>query len=498
MSLATGTAIEPLSTSPLTRLGVTGLGGLMVKGKAYVYKTMGGDIEFNLDSLTGNVDVFRTTAYDEGPVSRAFLDFQRTRSQVMTKVGPRIKDLQKVVGRQLQRITIDSLYELENLVVLDTYSDIIDGLYNNPIWRRCVDRSREDFRCMSFSSEPIYIRGETVEGISYRVFLPEYSIAPQTRPAINKTIWQLIRRFQGYSSLGAFLEFLLLDRLFKEGSKFGVSTVLQILAKLDQTPSIRAVPELKSYLTDEIIKIGMFRQVQSQIKLDEIVSTCKYDLIKPTNSDKALTTTLGNIASTWDRGQIKKNDTGGFRLRVLPLVDKTEIKIKKPEGPVETIDVEPCLRASKILKQVKIGKPNRRLSLASIKMLNGGADGNKAVLTYIYDRDYGDWHGSLGMESNAIEITHMIPSFFGIVRPDNLNTDIERRHWPVVYKTREEWQDLIKDFSAMSMAERYLYGIHSFTGPHNYLVDSKSFIREGPAALDEATQKVYEAIDLYA
>jgi hypothetical protein len=488
MSKAYGTATEPLSTSPLTRLGIFGLGGLMVKGIPYVYRLLGGSIEFKPDTLTGTVDVFRTVATNEGPVSRAYLEYLKARNRIMTKVALKIKDVAKVEARKLQRTTIESLYELENLVLLDTYEDIIDTLYNSGTWRLCVDRTKEDFRCLGFADEPYHKRGETLEGISYRIFLPDYSIAPQTRPAINKTVWQLIRRFQGYNAVGASLEYLYLDRLFKEGSKFGVSTVMQILAKLDQTPSIKAVPELQAYLTDEIIKIGVFRQVQNNLKVEEILTPCKYDLIKPSNSDKALTVTLGNITETWSKTQVKKNDTGGFTIRVMPLMDNIRYSNDLPE---------PRLQAQKILKDVKIGKPNRNLELVSIKQLNGGADGTKAVLTYIYDRDFGDWHGSLNMESNGIEVAHMIPSFFGIIRPDDINTDVERRHWKVQYKTREEWQELVSDFESMSMSEKYMYGIHSFSGPNHYLVDSSSFLRSNPVALGE-DNKVFDAIDLYS
>jgi hypothetical protein len=486
MSQAFGTVIEPLSTSPLTRLGIFGLGGLVTKGVPYIYRTLGGIIDFDAGKLTGTVDLIRTTAYREAQVALAFVKYKKARDAVKTIVREKIKSTTTIKGRNLKRITIESLYELENLVLLDTFNEIVEELYNQSVWKDAVDRSYEKFYFVGFTDD-LPTRGETSEGIHFRILPAEYSIATETRPAVNKTIWQLIKRFQGYTKVAAVLDYMLLEYLFKNSTTYTTQTVLQILAHLDQCPGLEQTPDLEKFLADEIIRIGVFKQVSNSLKNEEWITPTQYDLIKPNISDKALEAVIEHSTTSWSKPQVRKNENGPFKLRILPLANNF----------VYSEDLkEPCLQIGRLYTGKQISTKN--VTLPAIKMLNGGPDGNKPIATFIFDRDFGDWHGPLEQESAALEVAHVIPSFFGVVRPSEPNSDVERRHWQVIYKSREKWSNLCIDFQRMKTTEKYMYGVHSFSGPNTYLVNSDAFINTNKEiAIDEKTGKKYTPIQLF-
>jgi hypothetical protein len=186
-----------------------------------------------------------------------------------------------------------------------------------------------------------------------------------------------------------------------------------------------------------------------------------------------------------------------MKLRILPFTDGGYSSKAKDKDKPRNYGYDPngkvlpshfALQPTKLLKINNELDPTIKtesLELATIIMLNGGTDGGKPVMTYIYDRDYGDWHGSAELESSGIEIAHSIPSFFGVKRPEDLNTDVERRHWEVIYKSREEFAKLCNDFEKMTTTEQYMYGLSSYTGVNHYLAKTHKFIKTDLAVFAE-------------
>jgi len=482
---------EPIGQTTLSGYGICCLGGFMEKGNCTFFPAIGGGIDFNSETLEGNVTLLRYPEIDTGKADfgawqlRAKTLREATASMISKKLteledkDASGKDKISKLMRILNQFNFHAYIQTMNLEAVTT------KLYHGGIIKGLVSYT-EKYSTMFFgkSGQQLGATGMLDSGLKYFIARPQNTQGGLTRIRLNKGVWMAWRYQVGYKFKESILEWIRLHDTYGSAGDHTIdvkSIVNALLDEISKRPTLATVPNLSSYIADKIIEIGLFNLTVAGLSRDEWYVESSWSMIKENVSDKQVTAMLKIFTEEWTQPQIiipNSDLPHKFELKVLPFWDGSvfDDKLKEPYlSMIEILFDHTEVGKMTPAQKKAVGGKTTAVAIGVVRLLtiNACADGSTNANHIMLNRIIGPI-SSLSDDGriSQISIDAVYPWIMGLQQPADSLIHLEKRHWNLVFMHSSFDSPPVE---AENMREAMLVGLKSFLGPQFYLVKVEDF-----------------------